>query len=616
MFCICFFVGVIVVGLLVSQVVSVIDFSQVVVFGDSLSDVGNILLVSVLQIQLLLCFIINFGKIVVELVVDGLGYLIIVLFVGGIDFVWGGVGLVNNVVVVLILLQQLGMYFIVIGGQVDLNVLYQVWGGVNDIFYLIGILIDLIVLVIGIVNVVIIEVGMLGQFKVVGVNYVVVYNLLDFGKMLLVVVQGVVVFVGVMQLVVFYNSMLSSGFLQLSSQGLNVVLVNIYGLINEVIVNLVVFGFSNVIDVVCGLVVSLVQCGFQGVGLFYSYVVGIDESYLFVDGVYLIVVVYCLFLQVVLVELVVFGQILLLGEVLLVLFVVQYCVICNEMFVDSQGSDMCMFVVIDYGQQCFDGISSLFKISSDNVNFMFGVDVCISEYIMVGVLFGVGQSKVDFKGNIGGYKLQDIFGQLFGMYSNGGGYVGGFVSFGQFNFKDIECCIQFGLLLCIESGKVDGLYLGGGVEGGWWFNMGLLLKIGLFVYVEWQLIKVNGYIEGGNDFIVMYFGCQQCDVLISEFGWCLMGLWKVNDLQMVLFVELVWNYDSKVDLCSVCVGFISMGGSFVLLGYMLDKIWGSVNIGLFVQFMFSVISWIVVNSCFSDSMQKDNSVNLGFKVVF
>jgi outer membrane lipase/esterase len=608
--------GAIIAGLLASQAASATDFSQVVVFGDSLSDAGNISLATAPQIQPPLRFTTNPGKTAAELVADGLGHPITASLAGGTDFAWGGAGLVNNVAAVPTLPQQLGQYLTATGGMADPNALYQVWGGANDIFYLTATSTDPNVLAAGTANAAITEVGMLGQLKAAGANYVVVYNLPDIGKTPSATAQGAAASAGATQLSVLYNSTLSSGLAQLSSQGLNVVPVNTYGLINEVVANPAAFGFSNVTDAACGLAASSVQCGPAGSGLPYSYAAGTDESYLFADGVHPTTAAHRLLSQVVLAELAAPGQISLLGEAPLAASAAQYRAIRNEMLADSQGSETRMFAAIDYGQQRFDGTSSSPKTSSDNVNLTLGADVRTSEHTTVGVSLGVGQSKADFKGNSGGYKLQDISGQVFGLYSNGGGYVGGFASFGQSNFKDIERRIQLGPSLRIESGKADGSHLGGGVEGGWWFNMGQSLKTGPFAHVEWQSIKVNGYTEGGNDSTAMNFGRQQRDALISALGWRLMGSWKVNDLQMAPFVELAWNHDSKADPRSVRAGLNTMGGSFALSGYTPDKTWGSANIGLSAQLTPSVTSWIAVNSRFSDSTQKDNSVNLGFKVAF
>ncbi|HEX5306337.1 MAG TPA: autotransporter domain-containing protein [Dyella sp.] len=608
--------GAIVAGLLASQAASATDFSQVVVFGDSLSDAGNISLATAPQIQPPLRFTTNPGKTAAELVADGLGHPITASLAGGTDFAFGGAGLVNNVAAVPTLPQQLQMYLAATGGRADPNALYQVLGGANDIFYLTGTSTDPTVLANGTGQAALTEVALLGQLKAAGAQYVVVYNLPDIGKTPSATAQGAAASAGATQLSVLYNSTLSSGLSQLSNQGLNVIPVNTYGLINEVIANPGAYGFSNVTDAACGLTASSVQCGPQGSGLPYSYAPGTEESYLFADGVHPTAAAHRLLSQVVLAELAAPGQVSLLGEAPLASSAAQYRAIRNEMLADSQGSETRMFAAIDYGQQRFDGTSSSPKTSSDNVNLTLGADVRTSEHTTVGVSLGIGQSKADFKGNAGGYKLQDLSGQVFGLYSNGGGYVGGFASFGQSNFKDIERRIQIGQSLRIESGKADGSHLGGGVEGGFWFNLGQSLKTGPFAHVEWQSIKVNGYTEGGNDSTAMNFGRQQRDALISALGWRLMGSWKVNDLQMAPFVELAWNHDSKADPREVRASLNSMGGSFALSGYTPDKTWGSANIGLSAQLTPSVTSWIAVNSRFSDSTQKDNSVNLGFKVAF
>ena len=610
--------GAIVAGLLASQAASATQFSQVVVFGDSLSDAGNISLANAPQIQPPLRFTTNPGKTAAELVAEGVGHPISPSLAGGTDFAFGGAGVVNNSTAgpIPTLPQQLGMYLTATGGQADPNALYQVWGGANDSFYLPATSTDTSVLAAGTVNAAQTELGMIGQLQAAGGRYVVVYNLPDIGKTPSAAAEGAAAAAGATQLSVVYNGALSSGLSQLSSQGLNIVPVNTYGLINEVIANPSAYGFSNVTDAACGLTSTSVQCGPQGSGLPYTYPAGADQSYLFADGVHPSTAADRLLSQVVLAELAAPGQISLLAEAPLASTAAQYRAIRNEMLADGQGSGTRMFAAIDYGHQRLDATDASPKTSSNNVNLTIGADARTSEHTTVGVSLGVGQNKADFRGNTGGYKMQDISGQLFATYTNGGGYAGAFASFGQSNFKDIERRIQLGPTLRIESGKADGSHLGGGVEGGWWFNVGQALKTGPFAHVEWQTIKVDGYTEGGNDSTAMYFGRQQRDALISSLGWRLMGSWKVNDLQMAPFVELAWNHDSKADPREVRAGLNSMGGTFALTGFTPDKTWGSADIGISAQLTPSVTSWISVNGRFSDSTQKDTGVNMGFKVAF
>ncbi|MBU6247963.1 MAG: autotransporter domain-containing protein [Xanthomonadaceae bacterium] len=613
-----FLAGAIVAGLLASQAASATQFSKVVIFGDSLSDGGNLSLALAPQIQPPLRFTTNPGETTAELVAGGLGLPVTASLLGGTDFAFGGAGLVHNSSAgpIPTLPQQLGMYLTGTGGQADPNALYQVWGGANDIFYLTATSTDPTTLVTGTATAAQTEIGLLGQLQAAGGRYVVVYNLPDIGKTPMALAQGAAASAGATQLSVVYNGTLSSGLSQLSAGGLNVIPVNTFGLVNEVIANPAAYGFSNVTDAACGLAASSVQCGPQGSGLPYTYAPGTDQSYLFADGVHPTAAAHRLLSQVVLAEIAAPGQISMLGEAPLASTAAQYRAIRNEMLADGQGSGTRMFAAIDYGHQRFDGTDASPKTSSNNVNLTVGADVRTGEHTTVGVSLGVGQNKADFQGNTGGYKLQDLSGQLFATYASGGGYVGGFASFGQSNFTDIERRIRIGTALRIESGKADGSHLGAGVEGGWWFNVGQSLKTGPFAHVEWQTIKVNGYAEGGSDSTAMYFGRQQRDALVSSLGWRLMGSWKVNDLQMSPFVELAWNHDSKADPRTVMAGLNSMGGSFALSGFVPDKTWGSADIGLSAQLTPSVSSWISVNGRFSDSTQKDTGVNLGFKVAF
>lgn len=609
--------GAILAGLFASSAASATTFSKVVVIGDSLSDAGNISLATAPAIQPPLRFTTNPGKTSAELVADGLGLPVSASLAGGTDFAFGGAGLVNNVAAgVPTLPQQWQMYLAANGGRADGDALYQVWGGANDIFYLTGTTTDTTALTVGTLTAAKTEVGLLGQMQASGANYVVAYNLPDLGKTPSAMAGGAAASAGATQLAVLYNSSLSSGLTQLSANGLNVVPVNTYALINEVVADPGKYGFSNVTDAACGLAASSVQCGPAGSGLPYSYADGTDQSYLFADGVHPTAAAHKVLSQVVLSELAAPGKISLLGEAPLASTAAQYRAIRNEMLADSHGSDTRMFAAIDYGQQRFDRTDGSPKTSSDNVNLTIGTDVRASDHVSFGVSLGIGQSDADFSGNGGGYKMQDISGQAFASYHANGGYVGGFASFGQSNFKNIDRRIQLGTALRTESGKADGSHMGGGVEGGWWFNVGQALKTGPFAHVEWQTIKVNGYQENGDDSTAMYFGRQQRDALISELGWRLQGQWKVGELAMAPYVELAWNHDSKADPRNITAGLNSMGGTFTLSGYTPDKTWGSADIGLSAQLTPSVTSWIAVNSRFSDSTQKNNSVNLGFKVAF
>ena len=130
--------GAIAVTLLFSSAAVATDFSQVIVFGDSLSDNGN--LSQVLpgpSIQPPLRFTTNPGSVAIENVAHALGNTLSPSLNGGTDYAWGGAGVNNNSPgtpgSVPTLTAQVNAYLG--AGGVDQRALYSIWGGANDIFY-------------------------------------------------------------------------------------------------------------------------------------------------------------------------------------------------------------------------------------------------------------------------------------------------------------------------------------------------------------------------------------------------------------------------------------------------------------------------------------------------
>ncbi|RAN82899.1 autotransporter outer membrane beta-barrel domain-containing protein [Bacillus sp. SRB_336] len=605
--------GAIAAALMFGASASATDFSNVIVFGDSLSDSGNIALASGSPVPMR--FTTNPGTTTAENVATGLGFTLAPSLAGGTDYAFGGAGLVNNVAAVPTLPQQLQMYLGANGGKADSNALYQVWGGANDIFYLTGALTDPSAIAAGAANAAQTELGLLAGLQGAGARYVVVYNLPDLGKTPSAAAGGAAAQAGATQLAVLYNGVLNSGIAQLSNNGLNVIPVNTYALLNEVIANPSAYGFANVTAPACtGGSGSSIQCGPQGSGAPVTYAPGTDQTYLFADGVHPTTAAHAMLGQYVLSVIRAPEQISLLGEAPLAANAAQTRAIRNQMLIDAAGGETRTFVNIDYARQRFDAGNGSPKTSSNNYNFTLGAAVQASDHVSAGVALGVGQSNASFAGG-GGYKLQDISGLGYVTYHAGGGYVGGYANFGQSNFKDIERRIDLGAMHRTESGKADGSHLGAGFTGGWWFDFDNL-RTGPFANLEWQTAKINGYSESGNDSTAMWFGSQQRDALVATLGWRMQGHWNVGNTVLSPYAELAWNRDDKADPRLVRAGLNSMNGTFALTGFTPDKNWATAELGLSARLTPSMTSWIGYSGRFSDTSQKYNSFNMGFKVMF
>ena len=82
------------------------------------------------------------------------------------------------------------------------------------------------------------------------------------------------------------------------------------------------------------------------------------------------------------------------------------------------------------------------------------------------------------------------------------------------------------------------------------------------------------------------------------------------------YVELGWNHDSRADQRMVSAGLTSMNGTFALPGFSPDKSWGTASLGLSAQLTPKVTSWIGYNARFSDTSQRYNAFNMGFRIKF
>jgi outer membrane lipase/esterase len=670
--------GAILAGLLFSTAAVATDFSQVVVFGDSLSDDGNISLATAPGVQPPLRFTTNPGTVAIENVANALGQPIAPSLLGGTDYAWGGAGVLTNSPgtpgSVPTLTAQVNGYLA--AGTVDSHALYSIWGGANDIFFhataagAAGAAQQLIAEAISeqvslaIANSVIPndpnaiaaftaaitptvtaqvnagvlaqtgidasqyetadqaqanvaaaaqqEVKLIAQLQAAGVKNILVFNLPNIGLTPSALSQGPDAAASLAGLGLVFNGQLNAG---LAQMGVGIVPVNVYSLFNEIIADPQAYGFSNVSAPACGAGASSVQCGPAGSGLPYTYPAGADQSYVFADGVHPTTAAHAVLGQYVVSILQAPGQVSLLGEAPLAATAAQYRAIRNQLLADGQGSDTRFFASVDYGRQRFDATGGSPKTDSDNVNLTLGADARISEHVSAGVALSLGQNNADFAAGAGGYKMQDVSGLGYALYHNGGGYVGGFASFGQSNFKDINRRIQLGAAIRNESGKADGSHLGGGLEGGWWFGNGGL-KTGPFARAEWQTAKVNGYSETGDDSTAMWFGRQQRDALVGSLGWRLQGQWQAGGAMLTPFVEVAWNHDDKADAREVQAGLVGMPGTFALTGYVPDKTWASADVGLSAQFSPSVTGWFGYHGRFSDDNQRDDAVNLGVKIGF
>lgn len=573
-------------------------FSNVVVFGDSLSDNGNVS--SLTPGSDIMRFTTNPGLVSSELVAKHYGFTLAPSTSGGTDYAWGGAQSAKDNGALISAKTQVDQYLAASGGRADSHALYTMWIGANDILNL-DFSQDLNGQMVNAANA---EVSTLKTLQQAGARYIVVYNLPDVSKTPAVNSTPLADFAG--KLGSLYNSTLNEG---IAGLGTGILPVNTYALLNQVIADPARYGFSNVTDRACT-TASSIDCT-------PNTLVAADAgtNYLFADGVHPTTAAHVMLSQVVLSELQAPQQISLLGEAPLAATHAYGQTLHNQMLEDSLGAGTRAFVNIGYGRQQLDSSINSPGLKSENTNLTLGYDMHASDQLSAGVAFGAARNSARVSGG-GGYNLRDYTALGYVTYHLGGGYVSGYGNYGKTDFNDVERNFQVGAARISEMGDTNGSHLGLGVSGGWWFHFNKI-QTGPFADLGWQHIKVDGYRERGDDATAMWFSNQDRRALIGTLGWRLQGQWQVANLVMTPYAELAWHRDSKADdVRTVTAGLNTLNGRFAVSGFMPDKAWGTADLGLSAQLTPTITSWISYNSHFSDTSQRYNGFNMGFRVKF
>ena len=243
------------------------NFSDIVVFGDSLSDSGNT--GSLQPLPPGTSFTTNPDPVWSEIVAETFGASGTNSLAGGSNYTFGGACVNPDTPcaydVVPTVTEQIEQYFLKSDGRADPNALYVIWGGGNDISNsLFNDPLNAAGLTLAAAEV---NVEQIRRLQDAGARHVVVYNLPDFSKSPFAINLGPVVQEALTQQVTAYNKVLHDG---ISESEDGIVPINSHAFFNEIVENHESYGFTDATGTACGepdatTPLSL-TCGPQGSG--------------------------------------------------------------------------------------------------------------------------------------------------------------------------------------------------------------------------------------------------------------------------------------------------------------------------------------------------------------
>lgn len=557
-------------------------FSGETVFGDSLSDGGNLSIYT--GLPNIMRFTTNPGLTTVEDVAGFYGLTLGPSLQGGTNFAYGGSGVTTNApgtqAGVPTVTQQVNAY-LAANPKLSGGELYTVFGGANDIFYhataeAFG-LESQTTTYTNVVTAGAQELSLIGALQKAGAKYIVVFNLPDIGRTPEAAADDKLLpgtAAGLTTLSKGFNSTLNAG---LASTQVGIIPVNTYALLNEVLANPAQYGFVNATTPACNNASgSSLNCTRATLVTPTAY-----TNYIFADGVHPTTTTHALFAQVVESEIIAPQQMSLLAEEPLATLEAERDAVDGQLLSDQldPSTGLRLFATGGYVHQRFSAQAFTPSAHDDDGLITAGVDYRVSPQLSFGGELSGGTSSESLDGQLRRFHTDSIMGSVFAEYVLGQAYVTGQGGLGALHFNDIQRQFAIGPATRVENGSVDGQTYSVGGTGGYWFGAPTL-RAGPFVGLAYEHVHVDRYSEDGSDSTAMMFGEQNRESLIGEAGLRLQGALPFSGVQLRPFAEIAFAYDGEARTRDVLAGLNTMNGVFAIPGFSPDREWGEAQAGL------------------------------------
>ena len=399
------------------------------------------------------------------------------------------------------ILTQVETYIAASGGTADPDALYTVWGGSNDLFAIAGGA-PLEATMAGAIGA---HVTAIGTLQALGARYVLMPNVPDLGLTPSFLVQGQGA-TGTL-LASTYNDLL---FGALADNGLRVIPVDVFSLIQEIAADPGTYGFTNVTGTAClpEYTASSLTCN---PGNFAN--PDAPDNYAFADGVHPTGAAHEIIADLALGMLEGPRQIAVLPYSSAVTGRSRADRITARASARAGGDGLHWWADARGDFQRYERGDAW---DGKGPTLTVGVDRAEGNLVFGGFA-GFGQQDTDWGLRRGSFEQRDAsVGAYFGWQGDGP-WAAGQLSWTRLGF-DVAREVQLGPATRVHRGSPDGTNLSAGVDAGWTFGEGAL-RHGPVVSVLSQTVEVDGYSEGNLSSSALAFPDQEFDSLIASLGW-------------------------------------------------------------------------------------------------
>ncbi len=384
------------------------------------------------------------------------------------------------------------------GGTADPNALYTVWGGANDLFVQLGQFqagtINAAQLQANFLAVAGAEIQQIGRLQAAGGRYIAVFTLPNIGAT--PAFAGQPTSSAVTALSAGYNTTLLTG---LQAAGIRVIPVDAFALFNQIVANPAAYGFTNTTGMACGPFPPFTSTP----NSFFCYQGNLvapnaASTYVFADSVHPTTAAHALIAQFTEQLIEAPSQYGLMAEGSVRTGASRVRAITDGL-VRNKRDDLGTFGVFAGGDR------TDFKIESGNGSAgtdnrigsgTLGVTMRASESVTIGGAYSYSRDKATL-GSFGSYRAGEHAWSLFGAVQWGGFYGTGVASIADITYSDIQRRIVLGPNTSFASGGTDGTNASAYFSTGYDFPLGRVL-VGPTVAVTMQDVEVSGFDESGG----------------------------------------------------------------------------------------------------------------------
>lgn len=198
------------------------------------------------------------------------------------------------------------------------------------------------------------------------------------------------------------------------------------------------------------------------------------------------------------------------------------------------------FVTGDYAPGTLDATADTPSASGQSQSVILGYEKAWSDDLFGGVTIGYSNMPVDLGNNSGRITYNELALSAFASKKYGSLY-GNVIATAAFLDYSATRYTQLGIATNYDSGNTNGNLYGLKFQGGYNFGTGSFVH-GPLAGVSWEEVTVNAYQENTQNFTAMQFGEQKNQQLRSRLGYQLQGATNLSGFRVLPYAQLTYEY--------------------------------------------------------------------------